>query len=455
MSRPDDERSPSPAAVGIPLLPSVSRRTLLRGSLGAAGLAAIPGLAACGGDDTSNEAGGGASTPADNKDPVTVGSNASDAVPKQAYAEVYSQFTAKEGNKVEVNTVDHNTFQEQINSYLQGKPDDVFTWFAGYRMQFFAAKDLATPISDVWDGISSRYSEALKAASTGEDGEQYFIPFYFYPWAVFYRKSVWAEKGYTAPKTLDEFKTLGAQMKKDGLTPVAFADKDGWPAMGTFDILNMRINGYDFHVSLMAGKESWEDQKVKDVFNTWRDILPIHQENPLGRTWQEAAQSVLQKKSAMYLLGMFVGQQFPEGADRDDLDFFPFPEVNSEHGQDSLDAPIDGFMLSKAPKNEAGAKKLLTYLASAEAQNTYLKSDPNNIAAANDADPSGYNALQKKAVDLIGSAKHIAQFLDRDTRPDFASTVMIPALQDFIKNPQDVDGLTKKIEQQKKTIFVD
>ena len=29
---------------------------------------------------------------------------------------------------------------------------------------------------------------------------------------------------------------------------MAFADKDGWPAMGTFDILNMRINGYDFHV---------------------------------------------------------------------------------------------------------------------------------------------------------------------------------------------------------------
>ena len=48
------------------------------------------------------------------------------------------------GIKVKTNTVDHNTFQEQINSYLQGHPDDVFTWFAGYRMQFFAAKGLAT-----------------------------------------------------------------------------------------------------------------------------------------------------------------------------------------------------------------------------------------------------------------------------------------------------------------------
>ena len=43
--------------------------------------------------------------------------------------------------------------------------------------------------------------------------------------------------------------------------------------------------------------------------------------------------------------------------------------------------------------------------------------------------------------------------MDRDTRPDFASTVMIPALQSFIKNPKDIDGLIKSIEKQKKTIF--
>ena len=36
--------------------------------------------------------------------------------------------------------------------------------------------------------------------------------------------------------------------------------------MGTFDILNLRLNGYDFHVDLMAGKEKWTDPKVKAVF---------------------------------------------------------------------------------------------------------------------------------------------------------------------------------------------
>jgi multiple sugar transport system substrate-binding protein len=263
---------------------------------------------------------------------------------------------------------------------------------------------------------------------------------------------VFESKGYQVPKTWDDYKTLSAKMKADGLTPIALGNKDGWPAMGTFDYINMRLNGYDFHVNLMAGKESWQDPKVATVFNTWKELLPFHQDGALGRTWEEAAQGLSNKKSGMYLLGMFVGQQF-QGAAHDDLDFFAFPEIDSNVGMDTLDAPIDGFMLSKSPKNEDGAKALLEYLASAKAQQLYLANDPNNIATAKDADTSNYSALQKKAVELVSNASNITQFMDRDTRPDFASTVMIPALQDFIKNPNDVAGLQKKIENQKKTIF--
>ena len=134
---------------------------------------------------------------------------------------------------------------------------------------------------------------------------------------VFYRKSLFDEKVYQVPKTLDDLKALGAKMKKDGLTPIAFADKDGWPAMGTFDILNMRINGYDFHISLMAGKESWTDPKVEKVFDTWRGLLPL----PPGRArWaapgRRRRRACVNKKAGMYLLGMFVGQQFTGAAAR-------------------------------------------------------------------------------------------------------------------------------------------
>ena len=66
----------------------------------------------------------------------------------------------------------------------------------------------------------------LKAASTGSDGKLYFVPVYNYPWVVLYRKSLFEEKGYTIPTTIDEFKTLGDKMKADGLVPLALGDQD-------------------------------------------------------------------------------------------------------------------------------------------------------------------------------------------------------------------------------------
>ena len=384
---------------------------------------------------------------------VTFGSNGSDPVPKKAYADVFKAFTKKTGTKVAVNTVDHNTFQEQINTYLQGRPQDVFTWFAGYRMQFFAQKGLLQPIDDVWATLKPQFSAGMQQASKGLDGHFYFVPIYNYPWVVFYRKSLFAKNGYTVPKTWDQFMALAKKMKADGLTPLAFSDKDGWPAMGTFDILNMRINGYDFHVRLMAGKESWNSGKVKAVFNQWREILPYTSQGALGLTWQEAAQQMVTKQAGMYFLGTFAGQQATDPADHADLDFFAYPGINSAHGQDAIDAPIDGFLMSKKAKNTAGAKQLLTFLGSAAAENVYLKSDANDVGANNGASTAHYNPLQKKSAQLIAGTKHIAQYMDRDTRPDFASTVMIPALQQFLNKPDDVNGLVSSIQKQKKAIF--
>ncbi|MFI7504627.1 ABC transporter substrate-binding protein, partial [Streptomyces sp. NPDC049687] len=409
-------------------LPSPSRRSLLRGIGGAAVLGAgIPLLSACGSSGTSSD-----------PKTVTLGSNASDAVPKKAFAEIYAAFKKQSGITVDVNTKDHNTFQEQINSYLQGTPDDVFNWFAGYRMQFFAAKGLTTAVDDVWAKIGDNFPDAMKKLSKGADGKYYFVPLYTYPWALFYRKSVFEQHGYTVPTTWDELVALCKQMKKDGLTPIAFGDKDAWPAMGTFDQINFRLNGYDFHVELMAGKASWTDAKVKDAFDHWAELLPYHQEGSLGRTWQDAAQTLVSKKAGMYLLGSFVAQQFTDKADLDDLDFFAFPEINSAYGQDTVEAPTDGFMVSKSPKNKDGVTKLLEYLGTPEAESIYLKADSSVVAASSKADTSSYTALQKKAYEMISGAKSLTQFMDRDSRPDFTSTVMQPALQKFVRDPKGV-----------------
>ncbi len=264
---------------------------------------------------------------------------------------------------------------------------------------------------------------------------------------------MWQENGYTVPKTIDEFKALGDKMKGKGLAPLAFADKDGWEAMGTFDILNLRVNGYDYHINLMAGKEDWTSEKVAKVFDLWKGLLPYHQADALGRSWQEAAQALQKGQAGMYYLGTFAAQQFAKGAEQDDLDFFVFPEVDSTIGTGAIEAPTDGYMMSRRPKNEAGAKKWLGYLGTADAQNILVQADPSVIATSQGADVTKYTDLQKKMLAVLKDAKEVALFLDRDSRPDFASTVMGPAIESFIKNPDDITSILKNVEAQKKSIF--
>jgi len=381
---------------------------------------------------------------------TSLGSNESDKVPKAAVASIIDYCATKTGVTTTINTSDHGKFQDSISSYLQGTPDDIVKWFSGERLKFFAdpAKGLVTPIDDVWAKIGTNYADAFAKASAGNDGKKYFVPLLSYPWVVLYRKSLFTEKGYTVPKTIEEFKTLATKMKADGLVPLAFGDKDGWPAMGTFDILNMRINGYQFHADLLAGKEKWTDPKVEKVWKTWAELLPYFQDAPLGRTWQEAAQAWATKKAGMYFLGTFAGEQVP-AADKADVDFFPFPTLGTEFDKEqAVDAPIDGFMLSKAPKNLPQAKAILECIGTAEAQAAYLKGNENSIAAVKNADTSAYTPQQKKMAEIIGGAGAIAQFLDRDTRADFAGpNGMQGLIQGFLKDPnQDLVALGKKIQ---------
>lgn len=432
-----------PALPRLSPITGASRRSVLRSfAIGGLAVGGASALSSCGGGSGS---GGGDGT-------LRVGSNeASGSGPayERNHAAIQA-FAEASGITVEENAVDHNTFQEQVNSYLQGNPDDVFTWFAGFRMDQFAQQGLIADISDVWpiEGIGDQF----KKASTGSDGKQYLVPTGYYPWAMFYNAKIWGEKGWEAPSTYDEMITLFGAMKADGLSPLAFSDKDGWPAMGTFDILNMRLNGYDYHMSLMKGEEDWTGPKVKSVFDSFSQLLEFSQPDPLGRTWQEAATAMAGGEAGTMLLGTFVVDAVGEEAAN--IDMFTFPEMDSAIGADAIDAPIDGWAMSSAAKNTEGAKEFLTFIGSAAAADAANNSASAPMIAVNDqASTEKYTDLQKKSVELVSSAKSIAQFMDRDTRADFASTVMIPSIQEFIKNPADLDSILKSIQDQKVSIF--
>ena len=435
----------------MPASSPFSRRTALKSIAGLATAGLAGGLlSACGGDDKSDSSSNGGSATG----PITFGSNYSDAATKDAFAALTQLAGTSTGVSIKVNTTDHNTFQNNISNYLQGTPDSLATWFAGYRLQFFASQGLLTPIDDVWEKIGGSFNDAVKNLSKGLDGHYYLVPLYNYPWVVHYNKSVFSSKGYEVPTTWDAFVALAKKMQSDGLVPLAFADKDGWPALGTFDILNMRINGYDYHIKLMKHQVPWTDPGVTAVFNQWRELAPYLQKGANGRIWQDAAKALENKQAGMMFQGTNQVAANYSAKNLDDLDFFVFPTINTAYGTDFMDAPTDGFILPKKGTNQAASKKVLEYIGTADAEASFLKTDHWDVGVANGLEAPTYNAIQKKSVTEIGKCKNVAQFMDRDTVPDMANA-MIKIIQQFIDSPTPatIATIQKSAEDQAKSIF--
>ena len=452
----------------------VTRREVLKkGLIGAAGLTVLPAvIAACSTASSTPTTAPvvtpapttvGPVTPPPSTAPagltgkVTLGNNHSDASDLKGVVAINAAFKAATGLDPTMNTVDHGTFQDQINNYLGATPDDVFFWFSGYRMRFFADKGLATAMDDSWAKVSSNFTAGFANSVIGNDKKVYGIPVDYYPWCVFYRKSLFADKKYTVPATWTDLLALCAQMQKDGLTPFAFGDKDGWPAMGTFDILNLRLNGYDFPVGLMPGANKWTDPKVTTVFQAWAKLIPFYTKGYAGLTWQQACDTLVRKTAGLYFLGLFMTGEVDTvdttGAAKADLDFFPFPFMgNSFDAEKALDAPIDIVMISSKSKtltdDLANAKAYCEFWAKGTTQLLMYQANNGFIPTASDADTTKFDVLTQKAVQIVSGAQRITQFLDRDTRPDFAgANAMQSFLLNFLKTPgQDLAALQKSIQ---------
>jgi multiple sugar transport system substrate-binding protein len=216
-------------------------------------------------------------------------------------------------------------------------------------------------------------------------------------------------------------KTLAAKMKADGLVPIGLGDKDGWPAMGHFDIIDLRENGYQFHVDLMAGKKKWTDPAVKKVFTVWKDLLPFYQANSAGRIWQDAAAGLVQKTTGMMLQPQ-VAETFTAAgaADYAQLAMFPWPHHGTQwDAEEALDAPIDGFMISaKSPTLAAdmALPRLSCSTCPPARPRGSRPGQPANIACANGPDTSG-TRISEGPGRGSGKAQKLTQFLDRDTKP--------------------------------------
>ncbi|MFM9106817.1 MAG: ABC transporter substrate-binding protein [Chloroflexota bacterium] len=385
---------------------------------------------------------------------LTLASYSSDPEPRKQMEETVADFTAATGVQVELNTVNHEDFKQAIRTYLASDtPPDALTWFAGNRMRFFVDKGLVMPLDDLFaaEGWEEDFPEGIKAVSKGADGKYYFVPTSYYWWAVYYRPSLFEKAGIEGtPETFDDMLAAVEKLKAAGITPITIGTKAPWTAAAWFDYLNMRTNGPEFHISLMDGKEKYNSDEVKATFANWRKLLDAGAfiAQPEALEWQDAVTPLYNGEAAMYLMGGFIRDSFPDDAEAD-LDFFRFPKINDVPiGED---APTDGYFLAAKAANPDPAKAFMAYVGGKDSQEKAAK-ELGRIAVNKQVPLDVYDPATAKGVELLQGADYIAQFYDRDTLPEMAEKGMA-AFVEFWNDPDSIDAILDNLEAERERIF--
>ena len=302
---------------------------------------------------------------------IVLNSDQSDPAPKKAMEGLIADFEkANPGVTVKWNNFDHEGYKSAINNFLKANPPDVAAWYAGNRMAPQVKAGLFEDVSDVWE--KNGLNESLKSAASSMtmDGKKWGVPYTYYQWGLYYRADIFKANGVEPPKTWADLLAACAKLKAAGVAPFAIGTKALWPTGGWFDYLDLRVNGYPFHMDLTAGKIPYTDPRVKAVFDKWAELVKpgYYIENHAALDWQDAMPQFVQGKAAMYLMGNFAVATMKDGGLKEDqIGFLQFPEITAGVAM-AEDAPTDTFHIPSGAKNKEDAKKFLAFVASAEAQ---------------------------------------------------------------------------------------
>jgi multiple sugar transport system substrate-binding protein len=369
-----------------------------------------------------------------------------DATPLAAMQALIADFeVANPDIKVNLQNFDHEGYKTAIRNFLTTDSPDLANWYAGNRMAPFVNAGQFQDVSDVWEANGLSDSLASAKASMTIDGKQWGVPYTYYQWGIYFNKDAYKAAGVTEPKTWDEFVANCEKFKAVNIDCLTTGTSALWPAAGIFDYLDLRTNGYEFHMDLTAGKVAWTDDRVKATFAEWAKVQPYITANHAAIDWQDAAALMVQGKAANYVMGNFAVATFKEGGmTNDNLGFMVFPEITPGIPR-AEEAPTDTIHITAGAKNVADAKTFLAYVASAEAQtklNSAIGQLPTNKNATVDAaDPfisAGFTSLS--------SAYALAQFFDRDAPAEMAKAGM-EGFQEFMVKPERLPEILDRLEK--------
>ncbi|MGI8607082.1 MAG: ABC transporter substrate-binding protein [Gaiellaceae bacterium] len=336
-----------------------------------------------------------------------------------------------------------------------GNPPDLATIAQPALVREYVDKGELQPIDFAEDTVTENYGESQ--VELGKvDGTLYSFPFKgANKSTVWYNVTVFEDAGVEPPETWDDFLANAETLQASGVPAYSIGGADGWTLTDLFENIYIRTAGPEMYDQLAAHEIPWTDQSVKDALTEMAKVLG-DTDNVAGGTQgalqTDFATSVTQAfadppKAAQVIEADFVAGEIVNATDAEPetgFNVFTFPSINDSEA--AVVGASDSLVMFK---DSPAAQALVEYLATPEAAQIWVErggfASPNKNVPA-DAYP---DAILRETATALAEAETF-RFDLSDLQPsEFGGTVgqgLFKLFQDFLANPDDVDGIAQKME---------
>jgi raffinose/stachyose/melibiose transport system substrate-binding protein len=251
--------------------------------------------------------------------------------------------------------------RKEIQSRLRSKePPDVFAYDTGPGFGgVLAEAGLLRPLENAYKEHGWDIYDWAKQQAT-YDGTVYGVPDQVEEIIVFYNKDLVPE----VPHTLEELRQISDQLKGRGKIPLAFGNREQYPASHMFSSATSNVLGREGLDSILYGDGRWDiPQVVEAIELMFRDFVEsgYYPKSPNALTYDGANALFYSGEAAMNLTGTWLVSEIVQAVQEFDVGFFRFPSIEGS----GISPPAGvgtGWFVAKDAKNPQEAITFVDYL---------------------------------------------------------------------------------------------
>jgi ABC-type glycerol-3-phosphate transport system substrate-binding protein len=337
-----------------------------------------------------------------------------------------------------------------------GNPPDLAAVPQPGLVRDFVERDALQPLDFAEGTINDNFAEGTVETGT-VDNQLYGLLFKAANKStVWYNVPLFEEAGVEPPEDFDAFLEAARTLRASGTRAYSIGASDGWTLTDMFENIYLRQAGPEKYDQLATHDIPWTDQSVKDALETMARIVG-DTGNIVGGTsgaleadFPTSVTNAFKENpdGAMVLEGDFVESVITDSTPAEPetgFNVFDFPSI------DGSDPSVVGggdtiIMFEDSP----AAQALIEYLATPEAAEIWARRGGYSSANKNVDENAYEDPLLRTTATALADAETF-RFDLSDLQPAaFGATVgqgLWKEFQDFLRNPDDVDGAAQAMER--------